>query len=46
MSKNVDLKSMKHMSKDFYDMDTLKEKYGLKTVKSGILLLMIWEIMK
>ena len=32
MSKNVDLKSMKHMSKeDFYDMDTLKEKYGLKT---------------
>jgi DNA helicase-2/ATP-dependent DNA helicase PcrA len=32
MSKNVDLKLMKHMSKEnFYDIDTLKEKHGLKT---------------
>ena len=32
MSKNVDIKLMKHMSKEkFYDIDTLKKDYGLKT---------------
>ena len=32
MSKNVDLKLMKQMSKEkFYDIDTLKKDYGLKT---------------
>ena len=32
MSKNVDVKKMKPMSKEnYYDMDTLKTNYGLKT---------------
>ena len=32
MSKNVDLKLMKQMSKEkFYDIDTLKKDYGFKT---------------